>query len=80
MLAASTFRRYFVAAKLENGIELTLDGEITSICNIKMTLALLNDLISKNSFEGNVIKVYPKQEVRGKKWLLNLIGALHHNF
>jgi 3-phosphoshikimate 1-carboxyvinyltransferase len=36
-----------VAAKLENGIELTLDGEITSIPYIKMTLALLNDLISK---------------------------------
>jgi hypothetical protein len=27
-----------------------------------------------------VIKVYPKQEVKGKKWLLNPIGALHHTF
>jgi 3-phosphoshikimate 1-carboxyvinyltransferase len=28
-----------------------------------MTLALLNDLDIKTSFEGNVITVYPKQEV-----------------
>jgi 3-phosphoshikimate 1-carboxyvinyltransferase len=35
-----------VAAKLENGIELTLDGD-PFYSYIKMTLALLNDLISK---------------------------------
>jgi 3-phosphoshikimate 1-carboxyvinyltransferase len=55
-----------VAPKLENGIELTLVGEITSIPYIKMTLALLNDLNIQTSFEGNVIKVYPKQEVASK--------------
>lgn len=55
-----------VAPKLENGIELTLVGEITSIPYIKMTLALLNDLNIKTSFEGNVIKVYPKREVESK--------------
>lgn len=55
-----------VAPKLENGIELTLEGEITSIPYIKMTLALLNDLNIQTSFEGNVIKVYPKQEVEPK--------------
>ncbi len=55
-----------VAPKLENGIELTLVGEITSIPYIKMTLALLNDLNIQTSFEGNVIKVYPKQEVETK--------------
>lgn len=52
-----------VAPKLENGIEITLVGDITSIPYIKMTLALLNDLDIKTSFEGNVITVYPKQEV-----------------
>jgi len=31
-----------------------------------MTLALLNDLDIQTSFEGNVIKVYPKQEVAPK--------------
>ena len=55
-----------VAPKLENGIEITLIGEITSVPYIKMTLALLNDLDIKTSFEGNVITVYPKQEVESK--------------
>lgn len=59
-----------VAPKLGNGIELTLDGEITSIPYIKMTLALLNDLDIKTSFEGNVIKVYPKQEVEAKEMVV----------
>ncbi|MFV8358334.1 3-phosphoshikimate 1-carboxyvinyltransferase [Flavobacterium sp. XS1P32] len=52
-----------VAPKLQDGIEITLVGEITSVPYIKMTLALLNDLDIKTSFEGNVIAVYPKQEV-----------------
>lgn len=56
-----------VAPKLENGIELTLVGEITSVPYIKMTLALLNDLDIQTSFEGNVIKVYPKQKVDSKE-------------
>lgn len=55
-----------VAPKLENGLELTLEGSITSIPYIKMTLALLNDLDIQTSFEGNVIKVYPKPEVESK--------------
>ncbi|WP_268847920.1 3-phosphoshikimate 1-carboxyvinyltransferase [Flavobacterium aestivum] len=55
-----------VAPKLENGIELTLVGEITSIPYIKMTLALLNDLNIATSFEGNVITVHPKKEVETK--------------
>jgi 3-phosphoshikimate 1-carboxyvinyltransferase len=56
-----------VAPKLENGIEITLVGEITSVPYIKMTLALLNDLDIQTSFEGNVIKVHPKQEVATKE-------------
>ena len=55
-----------IAPKLENGIELTLVGEITSIPYIKMTLALLNDLNIQTNFEGNVIKVFPKPEVESK--------------
>jgi 3-phosphoshikimate 1-carboxyvinyltransferase len=56
-----------VAPKLENGIEINLVGEITSVPYIKMTLALLNDLDIKTSFEGNVIKVYPKTAVETKE-------------
>ena len=48
-----------VAPKLENGIELTLVGEITSIPYIKMTLALLDEIGVETSFEGNVITVKP---------------------
>ncbi|EIA10188.1 3-phosphoshikimate 1-carboxyvinyltransferase [Flavobacterium frigoris] len=59
-----------IAPKLENGIEITLVGEITSVPYIKMTLALLNDLDIKTSFEGNVIKVYPKQEVETKEMVV----------
>lgn len=55
-----------VAPKLENGIEITLVGEITSVPYIKMTLALLNDLEVKTKFEGNVITVCPKKEVAAK--------------
>jgi 3-phosphoshikimate 1-carboxyvinyltransferase len=55
-----------IGAKLENGIELTLEGEITSVPYIKMTLALLDDLKIQTSFEGNVIKVFPKSEVETK--------------
>ena len=55
-----------VAPKLENGLELKLEGSITSIPYIKMTLALLNDLNIRTSFEGNVIKVFPKPEVESK--------------
>jgi 3-phosphoshikimate 1-carboxyvinyltransferase len=46
-----------IAPKLENGLELTLEGEITSIPYIKMTLALLNEIGVKTTFEGNIIKV-----------------------
>ena len=55
-----------IAPNLQNGIELTLVGEITSIPYINMTLALLNDLNIQTSFEGNVIKVYPKLNVESK--------------
>ncbi|CAM3923868.1 3-phosphoshikimate 1-carboxyvinyltransferase [Flavobacterium weaverense] len=59
-----------IAPKLENGLELLLEGEITSVPYIKMTLALLNDLDIQTSFEGNVIKVLPKQEVVSKEMVV----------
>jgi 3-phosphoshikimate 1-carboxyvinyltransferase len=48
-----------IAGKLENGLEILLEGELTSIPYIKMTLALLTDVGIENSFDGNVIKVKP---------------------
>ncbi|KAF2516372.1 3-phosphoshikimate 1-carboxyvinyltransferase [Flavobacterium zhairuonense] len=74
-LAANVSSQYIsalllVASKLDNGLELTLEGEITSIPYIKMTLALLTDLDIKTSFEGNVIKVFPKESVESKEMVV----------
>ncbi len=46
-----------IAPKLEKGLELTLEGEITSVPYIKMTLALLNEIGVTTSFVGNKITV-----------------------
>ena len=46
-----------IAPKLENGLELTLEGEITSVPYIKMTLSLLNEIGVETSFVGNKITV-----------------------
>lgn len=48
-----------IAPKLENGLELTLEGEITSIPYIKMTLEILNEIGVETSFEKNKITVKP---------------------
>jgi len=49
-----------IASNLENGLELTLQGEITSIPYIKMTLSLLDEIGVESSFIGNTIIVKPK--------------------
>ncbi|MFM9988910.1 3-phosphoshikimate 1-carboxyvinyltransferase [Flavobacterium sp.] len=59
-----------IAPKLENGLELTLIGEITSIPYIKMTLALLNDLGIETSFIGNKISVIPKFQIPNSKFTI----------
>jgi 3-phosphoshikimate 1-carboxyvinyltransferase len=46
-----------IAPKLENGLELTLEGKITSVPYINMTLALLNEIGVETSFVGNKITV-----------------------
>lgn len=48
-----------IAPSLKNGLNLYLDGKITSIPYIEMTLALLNEVGIKTSFESNKIKVFP---------------------
>ena len=52
-----------IAPSLLNGIELELIGKITSVPYIKMTLALLEQIGVQTSFEGNSIKVAPKEAV-----------------
>lgn len=48
-----------IAPSLKNGLTLHLEGEITSIPYIKMTLSLLNELGVQTTFKDNVIKVFP---------------------
>jgi 3-phosphoshikimate 1-carboxyvinyltransferase len=52
-----------IAPKLENGLELTLEGGITSIPYIKMTLALLKEIGIRSTFEGNNIIVFPQLSI-----------------
>ena len=52
-----------IAPKLENGLELTLEGDITSISYINMTLGLLNGIGVATSFEKNVIIIQPKSTI-----------------
>ena len=46
-----------IAPKLENGLKLILEGEITSVPYIQMTLALLNEMGVETSFTKNHISV-----------------------
>ena len=48
-----------IAPKLENGLELTLEGKITSVPYIKMTLSLLNEIGVETSFVDNKITIKP---------------------
>jgi 3-phosphoshikimate 1-carboxyvinyltransferase len=55
-----------IAPKLEKGLELTLEGEITSIPYIKMTLALLNEIGVETTFIENQITVKPLQTINSQ--------------
>lgn len=59
-----------IAPKLENGLELTLKGKITSIPYIKMTLALLTEIGVETSFKENKIMVAPKKQTPEPKTLI----------
>lgn len=48
-----------IASKLENGIVLTLEGEITSVPYIKMTLSLLEEIGVETFFKDNLIAIKP---------------------
>lgn len=56
-----------IAPKLENGIVLTLEGEITSLPYIQMTLGLLDEIGIKTSFVKNKIVVTQKSKIVNQK-------------
>jgi 3-phosphoshikimate 1-carboxyvinyltransferase len=59
-----------MAPKLENGLELILEGEITSVSYIKMTLALLNKIGIETSFIENKIIVKPKSAIHNSQFII----------
>lgn len=52
-----------IAPSLPNGIEITLEGKVTSVPYINMTLSLLKNVGFAGSFEENVIKIEPKSTI-----------------
>lgn len=52
-----------IAPKLEKGLQLELLGECTSRPYIEMTLALLNEIGVKTTFEDNTISVFPQPTI-----------------
>lgn len=51
-----------IAPKFKNGLEIYLEGSLTSRPYIEMTLALLQELDVKCSFEDRCIRIYPKSQ------------------
>ncbi|MGV3461296.1 MAG: 3-phosphoshikimate 1-carboxyvinyltransferase [Flavobacterium sp.] len=56
-----------IAPKLENGLGLYLNGEITSRPYLEMTISLLQELGISVDFDENTITVAPKSEIKNKK-------------
>lgn len=52
-----------IAPKLDSGLELTLEGEITSLPYIKMTLGLLEDLGVITDFHNNTIRIQSQTDI-----------------
>ncbi|WP_027393097.1 3-phosphoshikimate 1-carboxyvinyltransferase [Aquimarina latercula] len=63
-LAANVSSQYIsalmlIASSLLEGLEIVLEGKVTSIPYIKMTLSLLKDVGIQGTFENNVINIHP---------------------
>lgn len=56
-----------VAPSMKQGLTLDLQGQITSVPYIRMTLQLLEELGIKTEFEGQQIRIYPKANVEPRK-------------
>jgi len=70
-LAANVSSQYIsalmlIASSLPKGLEIALEGKVTSVPYIKMTLSLLKDVGIQGSFEDNIIRIAPVKEVSPK--------------
>lgn len=59
-----------IAPKLQNGLELTLKGKITSIPYIQMTLSVLKELGVEVFFDKQTIKVVPQFKIPDSKFII----------
>lgn len=59
-----------IAPSLPKGLRLELEGAITSVPYIKMTLALLNQIDVTSSFEQNTINISPKEVVKDTRFVV----------
>jgi len=59
-----------IASRLKNGLKLTLEGHITSVPYIKMTLELLHQIGIETNFEGQTITVKPYDQQPKTKTLI----------
>ncbi len=55
-----------IASSLPNGLEISLEGKITSVPYINMTLSLLRDVGIKGTFENNTIVIFPNDSTLSK--------------
>ena len=53
-----------IAPRLKNGLNMHLEGEITSLPYIKMTLALLERVGIPSVFEGKTIAISPQEKIK----------------
>jgi 3-phosphoshikimate 1-carboxyvinyltransferase len=58
-----------IGASLENGLEIELQGEITSRSYIKMTLKILKDIGIESRFERNSIKILSSESSLYNNWI-----------
>lgn len=59
-----------IAPKLENGLTLTLEGEITSVPYLQMTLSILETLGFSTSFDKQVVEVKPQDTIQDSKFVI----------
>ncbi len=55
-----------IGGKLPNGLKVVLEGKITSLPYIQMTLALLNQVGIKTEFKENEIQVFPVDQLNSQ--------------
>lgn len=62
-----------IGGKLENGLEINLAGEITSRPYLEMTLKIMRNAGISNSWEGNLIKIFPNIRTEKNSHLMKFV-------